>query len=223
VRRRQVTCSAVSGKPLARTPCVIVLGTNAGLMQTLTERESVIRSGYRRACLIHGWGHHDRTAERDGHVPVQRHRGVHAASRAAGRPVCRGPGRAPAAAIRVYPVRRPGGGTEGDTFFVAFDKASQAVAAAVAGQQLLAEHPWPEAVVVPVRMGIHTGEPIMVGQDYAGLRRRFVPFSALQSKPAVSQSVLLCEVSSRSAEPGVFGPRESAGMVRLGATPRGPW
>ena len=30
VRRREVTCSAVSGKSLARAPCVIVIGTNAG-------------------------------------------------------------------------------------------------------------------------------------------------------------------------------------------------
>jgi hypothetical protein len=30
VGRRQVTCSAVSGKSLARAPCVVVFGTNAG-------------------------------------------------------------------------------------------------------------------------------------------------------------------------------------------------
>jgi class 3 adenylate cyclase len=60
-------------------------------------------------------------------------------------------------------------GTEGDAFFVAFAKASDAVAAAVAGQRMLAAHPWPDGTVLRVRMGIHTGEPIMVGQDYAGL------------------------------------------------------
>jgi predicted ATPase/class 3 adenylate cyclase len=59
--------------------------------------------------------------------------------------------------------------TEGDAFFVAFAKASQAVAAAVAGQQALAAHRWPDGVAVRVRMGIHTGEPLLVGQDYAGL------------------------------------------------------
>ncbi len=59
--------------------------------------------------------------------------------------------------------------TEGDAFFMAFDKASQAVAAAVAAQRALAAHPWPADAVVRVRMGIHTGEPIVVGQDYAGL------------------------------------------------------
>ena len=60
-------------------------------------------------------------------------------------------------------------GTEGDAFFMAFDKASQAVEAAAAAQSALAAHPWPDDVVVRVRMGIHTGEPILVGQDYAGL------------------------------------------------------
>jgi predicted ATPase/class 3 adenylate cyclase len=60
-------------------------------------------------------------------------------------------------------------GTEGDAFFVAFAKASQAAAAAVAGQQALAAHRWPDGVTVRARMGIHTGEPLLVGQDYAGL------------------------------------------------------
>jgi predicted ATPase/class 3 adenylate cyclase len=59
--------------------------------------------------------------------------------------------------------------TEGDAFFIAFDKASQAVAAAAAAQSALAAHPWPDGAVLRVRMGIHTGEPIVVGQDYAGL------------------------------------------------------
>jgi class 3 adenylate cyclase len=59
--------------------------------------------------------------------------------------------------------------TEGDALFVAFATASQAVAAAVAGQQALAAHSWPDGVALQVRMGIHTGEPTLVGHDYAGL------------------------------------------------------
>ena len=54
-------------------------------------------------------------------------------------------------------------GTEGDAFFVAFAKASDAVAAAAAGQRTLAAHPWPNGMMLRVRMGIHTGEPIVVG------------------------------------------------------------
>ncbi len=60
-------------------------------------------------------------------------------------------------------------GTEGDAFFVAFPKATQAVAAAAAAQQALAKHDWHEGVSVKVRMGVHTGEPWVFGEDYAGL------------------------------------------------------
>jgi predicted ATPase/class 3 adenylate cyclase len=58
---------------------------------------------------------------------------------------------------------------EGDAFFVAFAKARDAVAAAVAGQRALAAHRWPDGVMLKVRMGIHTGEPIADAGDYAGL------------------------------------------------------
>ncbi|HYL82431.1 MAG TPA: tetratricopeptide repeat protein, partial [Candidatus Acidoferrum sp.] len=57
----------------------------------------------------------------------------------------------------------------GDGFFVAFERARDAVAAAVAGQRGLAQHPWPEGEAVRVRMGLHTGEPTMSAGDYIGL------------------------------------------------------
>src|SRR5689334_12609377 len=53
--------------------------------------------------------------------------------------------------------------TEGDAFFVAFPRASDAVAAAAAGQRALAAHSWPEGCPVRVRMGLHTGEPKLGG------------------------------------------------------------
>ena len=49
-------------------------------------------------------------------------------------------------------------GTEGDSFFVAFSRATDAIAAAVGGQVALAAHQWPEGAPVKVRMGLHTGE-----------------------------------------------------------------
>jgi YVTN family beta-propeller protein len=59
--------------------------------------------------------------------------------------------------------------TQGDSFFVAFRRARDAVAAAVASQRALAEHEWPAGVSVRVRMGLHSGEPA-VGEDrYTGL------------------------------------------------------
>ena len=59
--------------------------------------------------------------------------------------------------------------TQGDSFFVAFRRAKDAVAAAVSAQRDLAAHTWPQGVTVKVRMGLHTGEP-QVGEDrYVGL------------------------------------------------------
>lgn len=60
-------------------------------------------------------------------------------------------------------------GTEGDAFFVVLQRASQAVTAAVAGQRELADQSWPDGAVVRVRMGIHTGEPILIGRTMPAL------------------------------------------------------
>src|SRR4051794_12115592 len=59
--------------------------------------------------------------------------------------------------------------TEGDGFFVAFARASDAIAAAVSAQRSLASQGWPEGVDVRVRMGIHTGEAELRQDDYVGL------------------------------------------------------
>jgi predicted ATPase/class 3 adenylate cyclase len=60
-------------------------------------------------------------------------------------------------------------GREGDSFFVAFERAHDALAAAVDGQRALACTRWPERVDLRVRMGIHTGEAALRGGDYVGL------------------------------------------------------
>lgn len=59
--------------------------------------------------------------------------------------------------------------TQGDSFFVVFALATQAIAAAVAIQRALAAAPWPENGAVRVRIGIHTGEPIRTAEGYTGL------------------------------------------------------
>jgi predicted ATPase/class 3 adenylate cyclase len=60
--------------------------------------------------------------------------------------------------------------TEGDSFFVVFRGALAAVGAAVAAQRALAAEPWPEeAGSVRVRMGLHTGEATLGGDNYVGL------------------------------------------------------
>ena len=53
--------------------------------------------------------------------------------------------------------------TQGDSFFVAFGRAKDAVAAAVDAQRDLAAQAWPEGGAVRVRMGLHTGEPRVDG------------------------------------------------------------
>jgi DNA-binding NarL/FixJ family response regulator/class 3 adenylate cyclase len=58
---------------------------------------------------------------------------------------------------------------EGDSFFVAFRRPRHAVDAAVAAQQALAGHSWPEGADVRVRIGVHTGEATLAGDHYVGL------------------------------------------------------
>ena len=60
-------------------------------------------------------------------------------------------------------------GSEGDSVFAAFPTADEAAAAAGDAQRALAGHGWPEEVEVRVRMGLHSGEPRLVGRTYVGL------------------------------------------------------
>jgi YVTN family beta-propeller protein len=59
--------------------------------------------------------------------------------------------------------------TQGDAFFVAFDRARDAIAAAADAQRALAQHEWPGGVAVNVRMGIHSGDPIASQDGYTGM------------------------------------------------------
>jgi predicted ATPase/class 3 adenylate cyclase len=59
--------------------------------------------------------------------------------------------------------------TEGDAFFVAFGRAHDAVAAAAEIQRALGRTEWPEGLPLRVRMGIHTGEPLVTPPRYVGL------------------------------------------------------
>jgi len=59
--------------------------------------------------------------------------------------------------------------SRGEEFFVAFPRATDAVAAAVSAQRALAAHTWPEEVDVRVRIGLHTGEPWVANEGYVGI------------------------------------------------------
>lgn len=59
--------------------------------------------------------------------------------------------------------------TQGDAFFVAFSRASDAVAAAIEAQRTFATHPFPDGASVNIRVGIHTGEPRLSSRGYIGM------------------------------------------------------
>jgi predicted ATPase/class 3 adenylate cyclase len=59
--------------------------------------------------------------------------------------------------------------THGDAFFVVFTSPTAAVRAAVAAQRGLAAHDWSPAPAVRVRIGVHTGEGTLGGDDYVGM------------------------------------------------------
>ena len=78
--------------------------------------------------------------------------------------------------------------TEGDAFFVAFSRASDAVLAANGIQDALVDGP------VHVRIGIHTGEPVVTEQGYVGLD---VHRAARIMAAAHGDQVLLSETTAR--------------------------
>ena len=59
--------------------------------------------------------------------------------------------------------------TEGDSFFAVFESAVDACGAAATAQAAFGEHEWPEGVTLRVRVGLHTGEAPLVGNEYIGL------------------------------------------------------
>jgi predicted ATPase/class 3 adenylate cyclase len=60
-------------------------------------------------------------------------------------------------------------GTEGDSFFVVFESAGDAVGCCLAAQRALARHDWPGRDAVRVRMGLHSGEPTRHEDGYVGM------------------------------------------------------
>jgi class 3 adenylate cyclase len=58
---------------------------------------------------------------------------------------------------------------QGDSFFFAFARARDAVAAAVDAQRAHEDLAWPGGERVRVRMGLHTGEPAVAAEGYLGV------------------------------------------------------
>ncbi len=59
--------------------------------------------------------------------------------------------------------------TEGDAFFAVFGSPMGAVVAAAEAQRGLAAHTWPDGSEIRVRIGMHTGEGALGGDDYLGI------------------------------------------------------
>jgi WD40 repeat protein/class 3 adenylate cyclase len=59
--------------------------------------------------------------------------------------------------------------TQGDAFFVTFTRAIDAVQCAAEAQRALAAHPWHQGENLRVRMGLHTGEPLIASTGYVGM------------------------------------------------------
>jgi WD40 repeat protein/class 3 adenylate cyclase len=59
--------------------------------------------------------------------------------------------------------------TQGDAFFVTFTRALDAVQCAAEAQRELSNHAWLQDEAVRVRMGLHTGEPLIASTGYVGM------------------------------------------------------
>ena len=58
--------------------------------------------------------------------------------------------------------------TEGDAVFAVFPEAVTAANAAIELQRAMRKHPWPAEAQVSVRVGLHSGEAHIAGDDYGG-------------------------------------------------------
>jgi predicted ATPase/class 3 adenylate cyclase len=91
---------------------------------------------------------------------------------------------------------------EGDSFFVVFSTASRGLQAAARAQGLITHHEWPSATDLRVRMGMHTGEGTLGGDNYYGLD---VHRAARISAVANGGQVLLSEATRLLAASGDLG------------------
>jgi predicted ATPase/class 3 adenylate cyclase len=102
--------------------------------------------------------------------------------------------------------------TEGDAFFVAFAKASDAVAAATAVRAALADGP------IRVRMGLHTGEPTVTEEGYVGIdvhRAARIAAAGHGGQILVSQSTRELAGADRLRDLGVHRLKDLAAPERL--------
>ena len=103
-------------------------------------------------------------------------------------------------------------GTEGDACFLAFGSAAAALAAAAEAQVALAAADWPGGARPRVRMGVHTGSPVVVDDDYVGIDVHRV---ARICSAAHGGQVLVSGATRDAAEPGPGQALRDLGHHRL--------
>ncbi len=100
-------------------------------------------------------------------------------------------------------------GTEGDALFCAFEDAGAAVDAALGAQRRLNDEDFGDGVELCVRMGLHTGHALIIGDDYAGATLHVV---ARVSAAAHGGQVIATDATRSIAGGGSW---ESLGRHRL--------
>ncbi|HSO56219.1 MAG TPA: adenylate/guanylate cyclase domain-containing protein, partial [Actinomycetes bacterium] len=103
-------------------------------------------------------------------------------------------------------------GTEGDACFLAFGSAAAALAAAAEAQVALAAADWPDGARPRVRMGVHTGSPVVVDDDYVGID---VHRAARICSAAHGGQVLVSGATRDAADPGPGQALRDLGHHRL--------
>jgi predicted ATPase/class 3 adenylate cyclase len=93
-------------------------------------------------------------------------------------------------------------GTEGDSFFVVFASARNALAAAVDVQRRVGRLTWPGGVALKLRIGLHTGEPERHDEGYIGID---VHRAARVGATAHGGQVVLTESTARLVDPEAVG------------------
>ena len=94
--------------------------------------------------------------------------------------------------------------TEGDACFAVFPEAGVAVRAAVDAQRALSAHPWPDDAAIRVRMGLHSGEAHLAGDDYGGFEvNRVARIAAAGHGGQILLSEPTCLLAERALPNGV--------------------
>jgi predicted ATPase/class 3 adenylate cyclase len=111
-------------------------------------------------------------------------------------------------------------GSEGDGLFAAFSEAGEAVASAIDAQRSFGEVRWPGNARVKVRMGIHTGAPTLIGDDYTGIdvhRTARITSAAWGGQVLLSEAThaLITGLDARCRELGLYAMKGLSRSERL--------